>query len=145
MKHGSTRGWQRIAAAAVLAVALTACGASNPVLGEWEVDKEKSDVLAAAGTAVSQAFGAARQVEFQSDKMISGGKTQTVEYDVQEGRVIVTAADGSGTVYTVLDEDHLSTKTAGGTIVLRRVGSTPAVASGPGGEAEPEGEGTEGR
>lgn len=122
------RRWQQIGIYGALLLAV-ACGPSNPLVGAWEPDPGKSDALAAAGSALSKAFGAPGGVEFQADKMIAGGKTRTVEYDVQESRVIVTTPDGEGTVYTVVDDNHVSVEVPGGTLVLRRVGSGPDAAS----------------
>lgn len=91
----------------LLPLALAACGETNPLLGRWVVDEEASDGLAAAGAAISMGFSGVSEVEFREDKMVTGGKSQAVSYEVAEGRVIVTGPDGEGLVYTIIDADHV--------------------------------------
>jgi hypothetical protein len=98
----------------------------NPVIGQWELDTEQSDPLAAAGQAVARMFGSGADFEFLDDKMITGSKAEPVTYDVQKSLVIVTTEAGESTVFRILDEDHISIEAAGGRLVFKRVGSDPA-------------------
>ena len=106
------------------ALAMSACS-RNPVIGQWEVDAEQSDSLAAAGQAVARVFGGGANFEFLDDKMITGSRAEPVTYEVQKSLVIVTTEAGESTVFRILDEDHISVEAAGGRLVFKRVGSDP--------------------
>ncbi len=103
-----------------LGLAIVGC-VSNPMLGTWQVDPEKSDPLAAAGQSAMSLFKGSGDIEFQPGKVVQGSESETVRYDLQGDRVVVTTPDGKGRVFDVVDEDHVSTKMLTGTLVLKRV------------------------
>ena len=107
------------------ALAMSSCS-RNPVIGQWEVDAEQSDPLAAAGLAVARVFGGGADFEFLDDTMITGSRAEPVSYEVKKSLVIVTTEAGESTVFRILDEDHISVDAAGGRLVFKRVGSEPA-------------------
>ena len=103
-----------------------ACGESNPLLGQWEYDAEASSGLAAAGAEIVAGVSGSGPIEFREDKIVSGGKSESVSYEVAEGRVIVTGSDGKGVVYTIVDENHVYRERSTGRIALKRVGADVA-------------------
>ena len=109
-----------------LLLLLVGCGEPNPLLGRWEYDKEESRGLAAAGAEISAGLSGVDQIEFREDKMVSGGKSESVTYEVTEDRVIVTGPDGKGEVYTIVDENRVILDKPTGRIALRRVLPTVA-------------------
>ena len=107
------------------ALAISSCS-RNPLIGQWEVDAERSDPLAAAGQAVARMLGGGADFEFLDDKMITGSRAEPVSYDVQKNLVIVTTEAGESTVFRILDADHISVEAAGGRLVFKRMGAESA-------------------
>ena len=105
----------------LLPIAVTACGETNPLLGRWVFDADASEGLAAAGAAISMGFAGVEEIEFREDKMVLGGKSQSVSYEVADGRVIVTGADGEGLVYTIVDANHVVLDRPSGRVAYSRV------------------------
>jgi hypothetical protein len=104
----------------LLPIAVTACGEANPLLGRWVFDADASEGLAAAGAAISMGFAGVEEIEFREDKMVLGGKSQSVSYEVADGRVIVTGADGEGLVYTIVDANHVVLDRPSGRVAYKR-------------------------
>ena len=111
----------------LLLLLLAGCSEPNPLLGRWEYDKEESKGLAAAGAEISAGLSGVDQIEFREDKMVSGGKSESVTYEVTEDRVIVTRSDGKGEVYTIVDENRVILDKSTGRIAFKRV--LPSVAA----------------
>jgi hypothetical protein len=105
----------------LLPIALTACGETNPLLGRWVFDADASEGLAAAGAVIARGFSGVEEIEFREDKMVLGGKSQSVSYEVADDRVIVTGADGEGLVYTIVDANRVVLDSAGGRLAYKRV------------------------
>jgi hypothetical protein len=106
-----------------LPIALIACGESNPLLGRWVFDADASEGLAAAGAVISMGFSGGVEVEFREDKMVLGGKSQSVSYEITDDRVIVTGPDGEGLVYTIVDANNVVLDRPSGRLAYRRVQS----------------------
>lgn len=88
---------------AVLAAALLAagCGQSNPLLGDWEIDRDdnRRGVLLAVEASELEALA------FESDAVESPGTTIPVSYVVEEPVVRVVRGDGRGEHRVELLED----------------------------------------
>lgn len=99
-------GWRSVAAALVLAVlSLTACGESNPLIGEWRLDDKNVDSM--VKSALNVAGAGSSVIVFTADKMISGDQAKPVSYDVAGDRVVVTAkGESDGQVYQIVDNRY---------------------------------------
>ena len=77
-----------LAAAALLA----ACGASNPVLGEWELDRNETRYGAVLAAELAQLD----HLSFGSESVVAGGVEIPGSYVVEEQRVRFVRGDGRG-------------------------------------------------
>ncbi len=105
----------------LLPIVVTACGETNPLLGRWVFDADASEGLAAAGAVISMGFSGVEEIEFREDKMVMSGKSQSVGYEIADGRVIVTRPDGEGLVYTIVDENRVVLDRPSGRVAYKRV------------------------
>jgi hypothetical protein len=118
---------RKMIAISLMAGGLTACGEPNPIVGVWVVDSEASSAGAGAAAGVT----GVQRIEFREDKLVVGSRSVEVTYEVDGDRVIVTeTVDGTGEVYTLLEQDRLQKELPLGiTVVYRREGATPPVAA----------------
>ncbi|MGH7287407.1 MAG: hypothetical protein ACREI8_05245 [Myxococcota bacterium] len=91
-------------ALAVALFALVGCGRSNPVLGDWEVDRSATDVGAVYAVQATQL----ERLTFTRDGITAGDTTIEGSYVVEEGRVRLVRGDGRGEhAIEVLSEDQI--------------------------------------
>jgi hypothetical protein len=93
--------------AVVLAVglfALAGCGRSNPVLGDWEIDRQENE----RGALLAVEAAGLEALSFDGDGATSGETQIPGEWIVEEGRVRLVRADGRGEhAIEVLAEDQI--------------------------------------
>jgi hypothetical protein len=112
-------GW-RAACLLAAALAAAACG-RNPILGDWEVDRDETTrgaVLAVEATDLVT-------LSFEADAVVSPGTKIPVRYVVEDDVVRVVRGDGRGEHRVeVLPEGRLQVELPiGVTAVYKRVGS----------------------
>jgi hypothetical protein len=112
-------GISALLVAALLAVS-TACGPSNPVLGEWEMDPRQTSPEAAAFT---RQAGFDR-ISFERDRVLTGDVELSVRYVVEEDRVRVVRTDRDHEdVVELLDDGLIDVEVVPGiNVVYRRAG-----------------------
>jgi hypothetical protein len=112
-------GLSGILVAALLAVS-AACGPSNPVLGEWEMDPRQTSLGAVAFT---RQAGFDR-ITFESDRVLTGDVELSVRYVVEEDRVRVVRTDRDHEdVVELLDDGFIDVEVVPGIkVVYRRAG-----------------------
>jgi hypothetical protein len=115
----STRGTCRAIALAL--VALAACGPSNPVLGDWEVDARETSSGALLAVEATQL----EHLSFTGDGAVAGETEIPGSYVVEEGRVRFVREDGRGEhLVELLPEDRIRVELPiGVAAVYRRAGS----------------------
>jgi hypothetical protein len=74
------------------AALLVACGASNPVLGEWELDRDETRYGAVLAAELAQLD----QLSFGSESVVAGDVEISGSYVVEEERVRFVRSDGRG-------------------------------------------------
>jgi hypothetical protein len=91
-------------ALAVGLLALAGCGRSNPVLGEWEIDRQEND----RGTLLAVEATGLETLSFDGDGAASGETEIPGEWIVEEGRVRLVREDGRGEhEIEVVSEDQI--------------------------------------
>ncbi len=110
--------------AIVLAVGLAAlagCGRSNPVLGDWEVDREQTPL----GAVLAVQAAELETISFDSGGATSGETRIPGEWIVEEDRVRLVREDGRGEhAIAVLAEDRIRIELPiGVTAVYKRAGA----------------------
>ena len=107
--------------AAVMLVVFAACGPSNPVLGEWEMDSDQTS-LGAAAFARQAGFD---RITFESDRVLTGDLELQVRYVVEEDRVRIVRRDRDHEdVVELLDGGLINVELPPGIpVVYRRAGS----------------------
>jgi uncharacterized lipoprotein YehR (DUF1307 family) len=86
---------------------LTACGDSNPIIGEWKIDEDKMPPMMKMGLAMSGAKELPT-FEFTSSSVITEGEEKEVTYEVKDDQVIVSAKDEKRPlVITILNDDRI--------------------------------------
>jgi hypothetical protein len=109
-------------ALAVGLLALAGCGRSNPVLGDWEIDRQENDrgVLLAVQAAELEKLSLDRGGATSGETRIPG------EWVVEEGRVRLVREDERGEhLIEVLPDDRIRVELPiGVTAVYRRVGAS---------------------
>lgn len=108
------------AALALLLLSLAGCGRSNPVLGDWEIDRgdnERGAVLAVEAAGLEA-------LSFDDEGVRSGDTRIPGEWIVEEGRVRLVREDGRGEhAIDVLADDRIRVELPiGVTVVYRRTG-----------------------
>jgi hypothetical protein len=81
-----------VVALVVSLFALAGCGRSNPVLGDWEIDRQETDRSAVLGV---EAAGL-ETLSFDDDGARSGDTAIPGEWVVEKERVRLLRADGRG-------------------------------------------------
>lgn len=76
--------------AAGAALALSGCGQSNPIIGEWEIHISDPSTKAMIGMVPD----AARSMTFEGDKMKAGGQEIKVAYEVVDHKTVVVKVSG---------------------------------------------------
>jgi len=95
---------RRRASLAAAVLGLAACGQGNPVLGEWELDRQATSPGAAFVVDVADL----ETLSFDRDGAASGETEIPGEWIVEEGRVRLLRADGRGEhAVEVLGEDEI--------------------------------------
>lgn len=90
-----------------IALLLTGCFDSNPLIGKWQATKK----VALIGT-----------VEFTSDKVMYAGMFEEVKYEVRDNEVLVTDQMGMGSIYKIVDKNTMSIQVPFvGNIIYKRV------------------------
>jgi hypothetical protein len=79
-------------ALAVALFALAGCGRSNPVLGDWEVDRQETD----RGAVLAVQAAGLETLSFDGDGASSGDTRIPGEWVVEEERVRLLREDGRG-------------------------------------------------
>jgi hypothetical protein len=79
-------------ALAVALFALAGCGRSNPVLGDWEVDRAETD----RGAVLAVQAAGLETLSFDGDGASSGETKIPGKWVVEEGRVELVREDGRG-------------------------------------------------
>jgi hypothetical protein len=79
-------------ALALLATALAGCGPSNPVLGDWEMDRRATPLPAVLAVEVT----ALETLSFDREGARSGETVIPGDWIVEEGRVRLVREDGRG-------------------------------------------------
>ena len=83
---------------------LGGCGRSNPVLGDWEIDRQENE----RGTLLAVETTGLETLSFDGDGARSGETEIPGEWIVEEGRVRLVRADGRGEhAIEVLGEDKI--------------------------------------
>ena len=91
-------------ALAVGLFALGGCGRSNPVLGDWEVDRQETD----RGAVLAVQAAGLEALSFDGDGATSGETEIPGTWIVEEGRVRLVREDGRGEhAIEVLGEDEI--------------------------------------
>lgn len=79
---------------------LSACGDSNPLIGEWELQADGP--LGGLVTGMSNAED--RTIEFTSSSVVTGGETKAVTYEVQDDKTVIVRMEGEApTTFTVIE------------------------------------------
>ena len=91
-------------ALAVGLLALAGCGRSNPVLGDWEVDRQETD----RGAVLAVQAADLETLSFDGNGAQSGETKIPGEWIVEEGRVRLVREDGRGEhAIEVLSDDQI--------------------------------------
>jgi hypothetical protein len=108
-------------ALAVAFFALAGCGRSNPVLGEWEIDRQDNE----RGAVLAVEAADLETLSLDGDGAASGETRIPGEWIVEEGRVRLVREDGRGEhAIEVVSEDRIRVELPiGVTAVYRRAGS----------------------
>jgi hypothetical protein len=108
-------------ALAVGLLALAACGRSNPVLGDWEIDRQENDRGALLAVRVAEL----EKLSFDRGGATSGETRIPGEWILEEGRVRLVREDGRGEhAIEVISEDQIRVELPiGVTAFYRRAGS----------------------
>ena len=94
----------RIACALALVLALAACGRSNPVLGDWELDVSQTSL----GAVLAVKAAGLETLSFDRSGARSGDTEIPGEWVVEEGRVELVREDGRGShPIEVLSDDEI--------------------------------------
>ena len=67
----------------LILTAALACEASNPILGNWTVDPDRSP----PGSAVGLKISGATDLEFLESRMVAGSSSLDVTYIIEKGRI----------------------------------------------------------
>jgi hypothetical protein len=103
MIFGNRIGGRSVAIAA--AVFLVACGDSNPLIGEWQIDE---DELPSPIRAAMEMAGMGIEIEFDDDRMIIDGRSILVSYLVEDDKItVVPNGENTGDVFRVIDKSHI--------------------------------------
>jgi hypothetical protein len=86
----------------VALLALLACGRSNPVLGDWELDREQTPL----GAVLAVQAAALEKLSFDRGGVTSGETRIPGEWIVEEGRVRLVREDGRGEHAIEVLSDH---------------------------------------
>lgn len=86
----------------VAVLASSGCSKGNPLLGTWEIDEEASS----PGVGIIAVIGGG-EIEFLADKMMMGSTGGPVTYDIGDGHVLVTTAQGQTTKYVVVSDGQI--------------------------------------
>lgn len=79
---------------------LSACGDSNPLIGEWELQAEGP----LGGIVSGMANEDDRKIEFTSSSFIAGGETKSVTYEVKDDKTVIVRMEGEQpTTFTVVE------------------------------------------
>jgi hypothetical protein len=107
-------------AVALTLFALAGCGRSNPVLGEWEIDRPEND----RGVVLAVQAAELEQLSFDRGGVRSGETRIAGEWIVEEARVRLVREDGRGEhAIEVLSDDQIRVELPiGVTAVYRRAG-----------------------
>jgi hypothetical protein len=99
---------------------LSGCGRSNPVLGDWEVDRSET----AMGAVLAIQAAQMEKLSFDRGGATSGETRIPGEWIVEEGRVRLVREDGQGEhAIEVLSDDQIRVELPiGVTAVYRRAG-----------------------
>jgi hypothetical protein len=102
-------------------LALAACGPSNPVLGDWEVDAQETS----SGALVAVEATELERLSFTNAAVVSGETEIPGSWVVEEGRVRFVREDGRGEhLVELLPEDRIRVELPiGVAAVYRRAGS----------------------
>jgi hypothetical protein len=85
-------------------LALAACGPSNPVLGDWEVDAQETS----SGALVAVEATQLEQISFTGAAVVAGDTEIPGSWVVEEGRVRFVREDGRGEhLVELLPEDRI--------------------------------------
>ena len=79
-------------ALAIGVLALAGCGRSNPVLGDWEIDRQENE----RGALLAVEAAGLEALSFDGDGAASGETQIPGEWIVEEGQVRLVRADGRG-------------------------------------------------
>jgi hypothetical protein len=91
-------------ALAILLFALASCGRSNPVLGDWEVDRSENE----RGAVLAVEAAGLETLSFDGAGARSGDTVIPGEWIVEEGRVRLLREDGRGEhAIDVLADDRI--------------------------------------
>ena len=82
----------RLAALLTGLAILVACGRSNPVLGDWELDRGETEI----GAVLAVQAAGLEHLAFSHDGVTAGDTAIGGSYVVEEGRVRFVRADGRG-------------------------------------------------
>jgi hypothetical protein len=107
-------------ALAALLLALASCGRSNPVLGDWEVDRRENE----RGAVLAVEAAGLESLSLDGDGAQSGETEIPGEWIVEEGRVRLLREDGRGEhAIDVLPDDRIRVELPiGVSAVYRRSG-----------------------
>jgi hypothetical protein len=107
-------------AVVVALFALAGCGRSNPVLGDWEVDRSETSTGALLAVQAAQL----ETLSFDGGGATSGETRIGGEWIVEEGRVRLVREDGRGEhAIAVLPDDRIQVELPiGVTAVYKRAG-----------------------
>ena len=105
----------------LLLLVLAGCGRSNPVLGDWEVDRSETPLGAVLAIQAAQL----EKLSFDRGGVTSGETRIPGEWIVEEGRVRLVREDGRGEhAIQVLSDDRIRVELPiGVTAFYRRVAS----------------------
>jgi hypothetical protein len=105
----------------VALLALLACGRSNPVLGDWELDREQTPL----GAVLAVQAAELEKLSFDRGGATSGETRIPGEWIVEEGRVRLVRGDGRGEhAIEVVSDDQIRVELPiGVTAFYRRAGS----------------------
>jgi hypothetical protein len=104
-------------ALAVGLLALTGCGRSNPVLGEWEIDRQDNE----RGALLAVEAADLETLSFDGAGAASGETRIPGEWVVEEGRVRLVREDGRGEhAIEVVGEDQIRVELPIGVIATYR-------------------------
>ena len=104
-----------------LLLLLSGCGRSNPVLGDWEVDRSETEL----GAVLAIQAAELEKLSFDRGGATSGETRIPGEWIVEEGRVRLVREDGRGEhAIDVISEDQIRVELPiGVSAFYRRAGS----------------------